>query len=69
MDEDSVNRAMVEAINSLGQVIGLKTIAEFVRNADIIEELRKIGVDYIQGYEIGKPEPISGLIENYTVNQ
>lgn len=66
MDEDSVNRAMVEAINSLGQVIGLKTIAEFVRNADIIEELRKIGVDYIQGYEIGKPEPLSGLIENYT---
>ncbi len=68
MDEDSVNRAMVEAINSLGQVIGLKTIAEFVRNADIIEELRKIGVDYIQGYEIGKPEPISGLIKNYTVD-
>ncbi len=65
MDEDSVNRAMVEAINSLGQVIGLKTIAEFVRNADIIKELRKIGVDYIQGYEIGKPEPISKLIENY----
>ena len=65
MDEDSVNRAMVKAINSLGQVIGLKTIAEFVRNADIIEELKKIGVDYIQGYEIGKPEPISGLINNY----
>jgi diguanylate cyclase (GGDEF)-like protein/PAS domain S-box-containing protein len=65
MDEDSVNRAMVKAINSLGQVIGLKTIAEFVRNSDIIDELRIIGVDYIQGYEIGKPEPISGLIENY----
>jgi len=67
MDEDSVNRAMVKAINSLGQVIGLKTIAEFVRNADIIEELKTIGVDYIQGYEIGKPEPITKLIENYTV--
>ncbi len=65
MDEDSVNRAMVRAINSLGQVIGLKTIAEFVRNADIIDELKKIGVDYIQGYEIGKPKPLSGLIENY----
>lgn len=69
MDEDSVNRAMVEAINSLGQVIGLKTIAEFVRNADIIDELRKIGVDYIQGYEIGRPKPISELIEEYTVER
>jgi len=65
MDEDSVNRAMVKAINSLGQVIGLKTIAEFVRNSQIIEELKDIGVDYVQGYEIGKPEPISKLIEHY----
>jgi len=67
MDKDSVNRAMVKAINSLGQVIGLKTIAEFVRNSTIIDHLKEIGVDYIQGYEIGKPEPISKLIENYTV--
>ncbi len=66
MDEDSVNRAMVKAINSLGQVIGLKTIAEFVRNSQIIEELKDIGVDYIQGYEIGKPEPISKLVESYS---
>ncbi len=69
MDEDSVNRAMVKAINGLGQVIGLRTIAEFVRNSAIIEHLKEIGVDYIQGYEIGKPEPISKLIENYTVDQ
>ncbi len=69
MDEDSVNRAMVEAINSLGHVIGLKTIAEFVQNSQIIEKLKDIGVDYIQGYEIGKPEPISKLIEFYSMAQ
>ncbi len=69
IDEDSVNRAMVKAINSLGQVIGLKTIAEFVRNSQIIEELKDIGVDYIQGYEIGKPEPISKLIDSYSMAQ
>ena len=67
MDEDSVNRAMVKAINSLGQVIGLKTIAEFVHNQQIIEKLKEIGVDYLQGYEIGRPEPISKLIDSYSM--
>ncbi len=66
MDEDPVNRAMVQAINSLGQVIGLETIAEFVRNKDIIEHLRDINVDYLQGYEVGKPRPLSKLIEELT---
>ncbi len=63
MDEDPVNRAMVQAINSLGQVIGLKTIAEFVRNKDIIEHLKEIKVDYLQGYEIDKPQPLENLIK------
>ena len=66
MDEDPVNRAMVQAINSLGQVIGLETIAEFVRNKDIIKHLRDINVDYLQGYEVGKPQPLSKLIEELT---
>lgn len=66
MDEDEVNRAMVEAINSLGHVIGLKTIAEFVKNKNIIEHLKDIKVDYLQGYEIGKPEPLANLIKKHS---
>ncbi len=66
MDEDPVNRAMVQAINSLGQVIGLKTIAEFVKNTTIIDLLKEIKVDYLQGYEIGKPEPLKNLIKKYS---
>ncbi len=67
MDEDSINRAMVQAINSMGQVIGLKTIAEFVKNAEIIELLDEIGVDYLQGYEVGKPEPLQNILDKYTI--
>jgi len=66
MDEDSINRAMVKAINSMGQVIGLKTIAEFVKNAEIIELLDGIGVDYLQGYEVGKPEPLQNILDKYS---
>jgi len=47
---------MVESINQIGQVMGLKTIAEFVENDAILAELKKLGVNYGQGYGIGKPE-------------
>jgi EAL domain-containing protein (putative c-di-GMP-specific phosphodiesterase class I) len=58
MDRDSVDYTMVEAINSMCQVLGLKTIGEFAENDTIIGMLRKIGVDYAQGYGISKPLPL-----------
>jgi diguanylate cyclase (GGDEF)-like protein len=56
MLENKIDYAMVESINQIGQVMGLKTIAEFVENDAIIDELKKIGVNYGQGYGINKPE-------------
>jgi len=38
--------------------LGLRTLAEFVENDKIRECLRKLGVDFAQGYGIHKPEPI-----------
>lgn len=58
MVTDSIDHAMVEAIHRVGHVMGLKTIAEYVENQAILEELRKIGVDYAQGYGISKPKPL-----------
>jgi EAL domain-containing protein (putative c-di-GMP-specific phosphodiesterase class I) len=51
--------AIVEAINQVGHVMGLKTVAEFVENNEILEKLRAIGVDYAQGYGIAKPTPMA----------
>ncbi len=59
---DPIDRAMVKSINEIGQVMGMKTIAEFVENDEIKGMLREIGVDYAQGYGIGKPVPIEQLI-------
>ena len=55
---DPYDRAMVEAISRVGRVMGLKTIAEFVENDEILEQLRVIGIDYVQGYGIEKPRPL-----------
>ncbi|TQV89755.1 EAL domain-containing protein [Aliikangiella coralliicola] len=50
--------AMVSSINYLGRMMGLKCIAEFVENDDIINKLTSIGVDFAQGYGIEKPTPL-----------
>lgn len=55
MTHDRVDYAMVEAIHRVGRVMGIKTIAEFVENQEILACIRAIGVDYAQGYGIAKP--------------
>ncbi|MCW8889878.1 MAG: EAL domain-containing protein [Sedimenticola sp.] len=56
--DDPIDHAMVQAIHQIGQVMGLKTIAEFVETDQALDRLREIGVDYAQGYGIARPEPL-----------
>ena len=56
--EDPIDMGIVDACNRIGHAAGLKTIAEFVENEEILEVLKKIGVDFAQGYAIGRPRPI-----------
>lgn len=57
MERDLIDRTMVDAINNIGHVMGIQTIAEFVENDETLDLLRKMGVDYAQGYGISKPQP------------
>ncbi len=56
--EDPIDFAMVKAINDIGQTLGKKTIAEYVENEAVLDKLRDMGVDFAQGYHIGKPTMI-----------
>ncbi|MFP5505034.1 MAG: EAL domain-containing protein [Gammaproteobacteria bacterium] len=60
---DPIDRAMVEAINSVGHVMRIRTIAEFVENAEVLAVLRELGVDYAQGYGIAKPQAFDDFLE------
>lgn len=62
--DNPIDRAMVNSINDIGHVMGMKTIAEFVENDDVKVLLKEIGVDYLQGYGIGKPVPLPEFMEN-----
>lgn len=54
---------MLDAINRVGHVMGIKDIAEFVENDVILQRLRDIGVDYAQGYGIHAPAPLDTVLD------
>ena len=63
LDDFGSGLSMVKSINDIGQVMGKKTIAEFVENDVILDELAKIGVDFAHGYGIDRPKPLHKLPE------
>ncbi len=60
--DDPIDHAMVKSINEIGHVMGMQTIAEYVENDVIRGMLKEIGVDYAQGYGIGKPLAFDALL-------
>jgi len=61
---DPVDYAMVKAISELGQLLGKEIIAELVETCELADELRKIGVNYMQGHSYGKPQPLNNFIHS-----
>ena len=59
---NKADMAIVKSMNEIAHSLGLKTIAEYVENNEIRDILRKIGVDYGQGYGIHKPIPLTELV-------
>ena len=64
MRDDPADRVMVNSIVEISKVMGLQTIAEFVEDDSIAVMLSDMGVDYIQGYAIGRPLPIAEVFTN-----
>jgi len=52
---DAVDRSMVEAIAKIGRAMQVATIAEKVESAEVLQVLKQIGVDYIQGFHLAEP--------------
>ncbi|MBZ0115099.1 MAG: EAL domain-containing protein [Thermoanaerobaculia bacterium] len=57
MVNDPVERALVGSIDQIGHLLGLETIAESVEDESTLRALADLGVDYGQGYHVGRPEP------------
>lgn len=64
--QDSADYATVKSINEIGHAMGKKTVAEYVENEATLLLLKEIGVDFVQGNYLGKPEPIIQYIDRFT---
>ncbi|WP_258194301.1 EAL domain-containing protein [Janthinobacterium sp. PAMC25594] len=60
---NAINRAMVKAINEVGHVMGLQTVAEYVENAETLAVIRELGIDYAQGYAVGGLRPLTAGVD------
>jgi diguanylate cyclase (GGDEF)-like protein/PAS domain S-box-containing protein len=56
-----VDQRIISALVQVCTSLGIKTIAEFVEDQRTMDILRDLGVDFAQGYHLGKPEPVSAL--------
>ena len=65
MARDPIDRAMVAAIHQVGNVMGIRTVAEFVENEEILVALREIGVDYAQGFGVSRPQRLDDILRSY----
>ena len=67
--QDPVERSIVEAINQVGQAMGLLTVAEHVESRALLDALRTIGIDYAQGYHVARPIPFEMLSSSIGARQ
>jgi EAL domain-containing protein (putative c-di-GMP-specific phosphodiesterase class I) len=55
---DTVNQAMVTAMIKLARSLNFRVIAEHVEDMSALEAARRMGVDFMQGYQVGRPQPL-----------
>jgi diguanylate cyclase (GGDEF)-like protein len=62
MCEHPADTAIVEAIIALAHNLGMRSIAEWVEDVDTLRALKEIGVDYVQGFAIAKPQRSEAIL-------
>ena len=60
---DPIDRTMVRAINELGHLLGKQTIAKYVESLEVVDELRRMGIDHVQGYVYSQPQSLDDFAQ------
>jgi diguanylate cyclase (GGDEF)-like protein/PAS domain S-box-containing protein len=58
LESDNVNEAMVAAMIKLARTLDIRVVAEHVESEAVFERVRTMGVDFVQGYAVGRPKPL-----------
>jgi EAL domain-containing protein (putative c-di-GMP-specific phosphodiesterase class I) len=59
----STDRLVIQSVVGIARGLRKQTVAEHVGDADTVELLKQLGVDYGQGYFLGKPAPLDGFLD------
>ncbi len=59
INTNSQSEIVIKTIITFAKELGIQTIAEFVWNEEVFNKVKSLGIDYAQGYFIGKPAPIT----------
>jgi diguanylate cyclase (GGDEF)-like protein len=62
VNTDVNNYKLVKALVNMAKIFNLSVVAEFVENEEVAQTLKKLKVDYFQGYYFGKPEPLNEIL-------
>jgi diguanylate cyclase (GGDEF)-like protein len=65
IEDDPINQAMVGSMRQIATQLGLVTVAEFVETQASLDCLRRLGIDYAQGYFVGHPQPLHQLADDH----
>lgn len=61
LHRDKIDQTLVKSMIQVIQALGKKAVAEYVENQSILDILKSMGIDFVQGYHIGHPLPIAQL--------
>ena len=61
IDHDRNSQIITGTILDFSQQLELTTVAEFVHNEAVLNYVKEIGIDYLQGFHLGEPVPIETL--------
>jgi diguanylate cyclase (GGDEF)-like protein len=61
--DDPASAVIVDAVNRVGHLMGLQTVAEGVENEAVMGRLRQMGIDYVQGYGVAMPRPLVEVLD------
>lgn len=59
LHEDSIDKALLEAFHRVGTALGMRTVAEGVEDAAALAAVIAVGVDFAQGFHLGRPGPLT----------
>lgn len=65
IDKNSSNKAIVKSFNTLAHDMGMKTVAEYVETEHVAELLANMGIDYLQGFGVGRPGSLDDWLKYY----